>query len=406
MKIFGREISFSRVENKDVKASDNNRPYKKIKNERQIYPERQDIGKWRASVTSAESIDNPNRYNLLKLYKDVDIDAHVTSLVNTRKNMILGSDFIVTKDDVEDEEKTALINKKWFNDFNKLALDAKMWGYSLIQFGDIIEDEFTDIELIPRQYVKPEFSIVTENPSGYVGENYTELPYSDWCIGVGEKRDLGIYAKVAPLYLWKKGALGAWAEFSDKFGSPIRIGKTDLNDKKTRDNMELMLRNMGQSAWGLFNTDDEMQLLEAEKTDAFEVFNQLIERCNSEISKLILGQTGTADTKAFVGSAQVHERIAQMYEKADEVDLASIHNYQLIPLLNKHGFGFEGYKIQRKSDDGLKIDQQIRVDDMLLKYYHLSEEEILERYDRTVEKKEVKESDMKEVKNKLDDYYS
>ncbi|MFK5282397.1 hypothetical protein ACI3PL_22835, partial [Lacticaseibacillus paracasei] len=86
--------------------------------------------------------------------------------------------------------------------------------------------------------------------------DYTELPYSDWCIGVGQKRDLGLLLKITPLVIWKKNALGAWAEFIEKFGSPIRIGKTDSNDLQSVNNMENMLKNMGVASWGLFKTDD------------------------------------------------------------------------------------------------------------------------------------------------------
>jgi phage gp29-like protein len=87
--------------------------------------------------------------------------------------------------------------------------------------------------------------------------------------------DLGIFMKAAPLVLWKKNAMGAWAEFIEKFGSPIRIGKTDSTDQQSVDNMEGMLRNMGVAAWGLFKTDDIIELVESSHTDAYEVFKNI-----------------------------------------------------------------------------------------------------------------------------------
>jgi Protein of unknown function (DUF935). len=61
-----------------------------------------------------------------------------------------------------------------------------------------------------------------------------------------------------------------------------------------------------------FDTDDLIELVESNRSDAYNVFDMMIQRCNSEISKLILGQTGTLDEKAYVGSAEVQERVLKM----------------------------------------------------------------------------------------------
>lgn len=404
MKIPFTSIEFS-FNNKTATASDDQRPKNFIKHQQQLFPSRQDVGGWRRSVTVAKSIRNPNRTELYRLYDDVVIDAHVTAAITNRKNAILGAEFMVTKNGIEDEEKTKLIKTKWFLDFTNHALDSKYWGFSLVQFGDIIENEFSDIELVPRQYVKPEFGIVTASTGQNTGQSYLEPPFSEWSIGVGDKRDLGLLMKVAPLYLWKKGALGAWAEYSDKFGTPMRIGKTDAKDLKTTTNMTNMLRNMGSSAWGMFDLSDEIQLLETAKTDAYQVFDMMIERCNSEISKLILGQTGTTDEKSFVGSAQVHERVADMYRDADETFIENIYSYQLVPFLIGHGFDLEGCKIEVREDNELTLDEKTKVDDMLLKNgFDIPEDYIQETYGTPVTKK-AEPIDPNKVKNKLDEYY-
>ena len=178
MKILGKEISFN-FSNKDTTASEDQRPRSVIKYEQQLIRSRQDIASWRSALLSAESILYPNRTRLYTLYKDVVLDAQVTALMTTRKNAILGSDFVVKNKAGEvDEKKTELIEKKWFRDFIDLSLDSIFWGHSLIQFGDLKNDEFTEVELIPRQYVKPEYSIVTDTPANITGVNYLEEPYA------------------------------------------------------------------------------------------------------------------------------------------------------------------------------------------------------------------------------------
>jgi hypothetical protein len=169
------------------------------------------------------------------------------------------------------------------------------------------------------------------------------------------------------LAIWKKNALAAWADFQEIFGSPLRIGKTNLKDGETADNMEKMLKNMGVAAYGMFDTDDVIELVETKRSDAYQVFDQMLVRCNSEISKLILGQTGTMDEKSFVGSAEVHERILQMGLKADKRLILNVLNKQLIPMLEGLGFVFGDFKFNVVKEDALTLEEKAKIDIEFLK---------------------------------------
>jgi phage gp29-like protein len=68
----------------------------------------------------------------------------------------------------------------------------------------------------------------------------------------------------------------------------------------------------------------------------------MIDRINTEISKLILGQTSTTSEKSFVGAAEVHERVLMNYEERDEQFIEGVHNYQLVPFLKEFGLLGEG----------------------------------------------------------------
>jgi len=411
MKIFGREINiFNKVEpvqNVSVNKPATSDIRNTIKVETTLYRVRQTIAEWRTALTSAESIEYPNRYLLYRTYKDIELDAHLTACVQQRKSSLLSKEWIVVdKDGKENEEKTKLIKSKWFYDFLDNSIDSKFYGHSLIQFGSVIEDAFSSIELVPRIYVKPEFDIVTENYAAYSGTNYTENPWRRWCIPVGGKRDLGLYAKVAPLVIWKKNAMGAWAEYQEIFGAPIRIGKTNVRDKATSSNMENMLKNMGVSAWGMFNTDDIIELIESNKTDAHEVFDKMIDRCNSEISKLILGQTGTTDEKAFVGSAKVHETVFKNISWQDEIFLENVCNLQLIPLMNGLNMGMNDVRIIAKQSDEFSLLEKSDLDVKLINTgkYKLTPQYIKEKYNTEVI--EVSEPNtVKSINNSLESYY-
>lgn len=385
----------------------------RIKQETQIYRISTDLQIYRNAVVGAESITNPQRYNLYQVYNQVMIDAHVTSVLSQRKAITLSKEFCVYgPDGEEDDEKTKLIRTKWFHEFLEHCLDSIFWGHSLIQFESIVTvnniDQFKCADLVPRLYVKPEFHVVTTDYSATTGTDYLEAPYNVWCIGVGKPRDLGLLMKIAPLQIWKKSALGAWAEYVEKFGTPLRILYSDTKDAQSQSEENAMMQNMGTSFYAILGTDQKFDLREFRGQDAFEVFDQMINRCNSEISKLILNQTGTTEEKSFVGSAEVHERVLDTLGWADEKFITSVLNYQLIPLMNAHGFGLDGCIIKVESEDDFSIEDRAKFDIELLKTgkFTFDPEYIKENYGSEVIPVEEPEENPMDISNMLKKYYS
>lgn len=408
MKILGLQIPFTNITNKteivpveSYATKGGLFPTEAIPYETTLSREKQNIATWRSALINAESIHYPNRTELYRCYKDTMIDAHVTSVISTRKNALLSSDFIVVdKTGKEVEEKTKLLHSKWFYDFIELSLDSIFYGHSLIQFDNLINDQFIGVDLVPRQYVKPELNLITPNTSEMKGKSYLEDPYKDWLIGVGSKRDLGLLMKITPLVLWKKQALTSWAEYVSTYGIPSRLGKTDVRDTKTRNLMVSMLRDMGSSGFAVVDKEDEVTIMNPSNASGQDMFDKLIERCNSEISKLVLGQTGTTDEKSFVGSAKVHEKIMHQYNESDERLLMNVLNNQLIDLLNKHGLGFEGLLIKIEEDNDLTVDQKFLIDSKLMEFYDIDPKYILETYGTPV----IKKSGVTNVTNSINGF--
>jgi Protein of unknown function (DUF935) len=350
--------------------------------EQQLQRVRQDANKFNVALQAAESTMYPNRFLLMQTYQQIILDAQVQSGLLQRKSKVL-SQAVVLKNAAGDidEEKTKLFQSKWFYDFSNLALDAYFWGHSLIQFGPVINDAFEYVELVPRIYVVPEKSLVRQNTATVTdGVYFNEAPYNNWCIGVGGKTNLGIGMYVTPYVIWKKNALASWAEFAEIFGSPIRIGKTDVRDEVTRKNMENMMRNMATAAWAVLDLNDSVDLVQASRTDAFQVFDKMVERCNSEITKLILGQTGTTDEKAYAGSANVQASVADMIAKQDILNMEYIINLQLLPMMNRLGFGLDGYKAEYDNTETLPLSEQIKIDAEIMKKYNLNIEYLEAKY--------------------------
>ena len=350
--------------------------------EQQLQRVRQDATKFNVALQAAESPIYPNRFLLTQTYQQIILDAQVQSGLLQRKSKVLSQAIVLRNAAGEvDEEKSKLFQTKWFYDFSNLALDAYFWGHSLIQFGPVINDSFESVELVPRIYVVPEKNLVRNNTATVTdGVIFTEAPYNNWCIGVGGKNNLGIGMYVAPYVIWKKNALASWAEFAEIFGSPIRIGKTDVRDETTRKNMENMMRNMATAAWAVLDLNDSVDLVQASRTDAYQVFDKLTERCNSEITKLILGQTGTTDEKAYAGSANVQANVADMIAKQDILNMEYVINLSLIPMMNRLGFGLDGYKAEYDSTETLPLSEQIKIDAELMKQYKLNVDYLENKY--------------------------
>lgn len=372
----------------------------------------QDIQTYQTAVRSAENIQAPNRINLLRLYQDVVIDAQVSTVMASRKNAILSRSFnLLNKNGEIDLEKTKLLNRgDWLYKFIDYSLDSIFYGYSLIQFdykfdfmGNRIDYDFK-IDIVPRTYVCSEYGLVVPAQGQFsTGIPYHDAPYKYWNIPVGEIRDLGLLQKLSPLYIWKKNSFSSWAEYTEIFGVPMRIIKTDMTDETTKKNALHMMKNMGAGGAGIFDKNDLIEVLDGKQSDG-SIFNNIIERCNTEIAKLVLGQTGTIEEKAFVGAAEIHERVLQQYTGRDEKFIENLFTTHLIPFLNLHQFGFEGCSIEIAPLDELGLQEQITNIIELSKVFDIEPSFVEEKTGIKVLgiKQDIK-NDIKDVTNSIQD---
>lgn len=393
LRIFGREIAtFGAVENKARNKTQAADLLKKIKKS-QLVRTREDVKKWRDALSLAESELNPDRTALIRLFKDIALDAHLSSLCETLKLKVTGSPFFIENaaGDIDDELSKAF-RVKWFRDLVGFIVEARFWGYSLVQFGDIRSGTFTSVELVPREYVIPEKRAVKSDLHVTMsGLNYfDERPFDLWTLFIHEPGDMGLFTKAAPLAIWKKNVLGAWSEAAELFGMPVRLGKTDINDPAAYANMTKMLEEMGSAAWGVFDNDDTIELIEITKSDYYNVYDKLIDRANSEMSKLILGQTMSSDNGSSRSQAEVHERVLDDYVNALKTYVADVVNNSLFPLMLRHGILTPGARYRHDNEEKIDIKTRFDMVDKLVKSnkYEIEPEYIVETFGIPVEKKE------------------
>jgi len=370
----------------------------------QLFRFNKQIDNWKLGINCFEDVHHPTTETIISVYNDVVIDAHLSAALDNRISKTSSKDFKIVDEKGEELDETAIFQAQWFRDFMRYSLESKFYGYSLVQFGDRVADGFKMVKLVPRQYVYPQKQAVRTSPQNTVDLiSFDKGQYKPWTIGVGRPDDIGLLMKASPLVIYKKTALGAWSEFTELFGSPFRFGKTDVRDEALRDNMYDMLDNMGRNAFGVFHTDDELEYIKDNQTDAHHVFDELIERTNSELSKLILGSTMTMDDGSSRSQSEVHERTTGAIEKEDAIFMSEVVNKQLIPWLNTyHGFNIQGKWVFDETENMGKV-EQFKIDLELVKAgFNVPKEYFTETYGTPIDESIEPVETTKDLNNLLE----
>ena len=322
---------------------------------------KQDVQKWRDALDRAENVYYPTRVQLLNIYADVVLDLHLSSVLETRKINVLGQAFkLVDQAGKENPKLTKLLRKPWFRQFCRYALESLDYGHSLIEFPVPVDGEFHRVTLVPRQYVFPEAHLVRTMPGMIIGVDYENDPaYSPWLMEVGDRHDLGLLLKAAPAIIWKKTVMGAWAGFTEMFGTPYRT-VTGAMDGPQMDACNTMMSDMGQAGYGVFPEGVKVDFIAPATGNAL-LYDKFIERINSELSKLVLGQTMTTDSGSSRSQGEVHERVSDAYTKEDSVFLSELINEQLLPFLLTHGYPVAGFEFQFEDTENLGKEKQFLI---------------------------------------------
>ncbi len=352
---------------------------------------KKDIAIWRQAWQMAISIDTPKRAQLYDIYTDCLVDLHLTGCIGQRKGKTLQKEFrLIGKDGKENEAATALLKKEWFFDFMDLALDSRFWGHSLIQLGDIVPDDdglrFSNVELVPRKHVVPEYGIITREASDdwQNGISYREGDFANWCIEVGKPRDLGLLLKCAPSCISKKNMLTFWDMFGEIFGAPMRIARTNSVDEEERRKIEHSLDSMGAAFWALFPEGTDIDIKESSRGDAYNVYDRRVDRCNSELSKGTLMQTMTIDSGSSLSQSETHLEIFEDVIAADARLIACIVNDKLLPLMVMHGFPVKGLSFEWDNAATFSPSEQREMERVLLEYYEIDPQYFIDKYNVTI----------------------
>lgn len=354
------------------------------------------LKEWQQAVDLARHPQMLNRRQLMLVYDNVMYDLHLDSVVDTRVLNAQGAArYLKDQNGDIDLGASALLKTEWFNCFLKEAIMSHFYGFSLLEFFEmgvplqiqlnkkkLQVTPFKEAKLVNRMHVRPPLKrwYVNTFDDKDTGFGYSEPPYNNYYIGIGDPESLGKLLKIAPIVLAKRYAFAAWSEYDEKIGIPFRKvimqGQNGGREKKLAE----IMRNMGSAGWGIFHQGETVELLQAQGSDPHKCFLELINLIDAQVSKTVLGQTMTTDQGSSRSQAEVHQDTGNIRFKSDQEFIEHYVNTQLLPLLIARGYPLEGYTYEYDQSQQLDAQKQINVDQVLLQYFDLDPEYISNKY--------------------------
>lgn len=315
---------------------------------------RADIETWQKALKAADNIERPRRARLYNLYKDILIDAHLTSQIKLRMLHTLATPFTIKNPDgnVNEEVTKLLSNADYATDITKNILWTPYYEHTLIDLtfnkaGKLI------VELVPRNNVIPEKGILLFKEDSEAGILYREEHvFGSGLLEFWEKDDYGLLNKAIPHVLFKRFAQSCWSELCEIYGIPPRFMKTNTQDTEMLDRAENMLRDMGSAAYFIIDTTEEFEFAKGADTNG-DVYNNLITLCKNELTTLIITVVIGQDTK--FGNESKEKSSIGLFDKvvlSDKTMVTKHWNQTVLPALAQLGiipFGLT-YEYQPEED--------------------------------------------------------
>lgn len=393
---------------------------------------RQDVLSWRKAMQEAEQSYFPHRVKMMQMFYDTINNGDVYSILEKRKNLTMLKNYKIVDSKGNDIEKTTELftDKVWFSNFISYALDAQFFGYSLIQLGDLVEDEFPKCQIVKRHNVSPDRHNVTSVIYSLSGQNFLDADIRDWYVWCSTPNRIGtaecgfgLLYVVALYEIFLRNTLGYNGDFVELFAQPYRVAKSSKKEGPEYDMLEMAMRNMGATNYAIIDPQDEIEFIESKLGGTgFKAYESFDERNKKIISKIILGhEDAISATAGKLGSGDNEESdIQQALEDVERIDskyIKSIINSQLIPKMRKLGVNipidakFEWVNDKEKQEEREREDEingklATVVKTLFDAGFEVDENYIIERSLIPIKKKEiVEQKPLEDFKNRINSIY-
>jgi hypothetical protein len=266
-----------------------------------------DIRSWRNSIREIESPTQPARVQAMRMFIDVWENPHVKAVIDRYKELTTLRDYEIfqmkgKKKVVSDDLTQQAEEQSWLNFYIDETVNALLFGYSLIELGDIVDDKFPNITTFPRENIRPdsrEGVVLTPMVHSMYGLNLSDDPLIELCnhwiptksVRGANKCGSGLLYNISLAEIHLRHILEWNADYVEMYGQPIKVGKTRKTGED-RDEFEAFLANSASNAYVLLDkgTEDEITYEMAQNAGtAWKSYENFEQRLLSIIYKLVLG---------------------------------------------------------------------------------------------------------------------
>jgi len=150
----------------------------------------------------------------------------------------------------------------------------------------------------------------------------------------------GLSRPAAWAYMFQNFTTKSWQIFLEVYGHPLRLGKYDFGASKEDKQILLRaVRNLAADAAAIIPASMSIEFEAAPTATGASLHQGNLEWWNQQISKLVLGQTGTTDTGQYVGTADAHQQVRDDIQADDAAQLAATLSRDVIRPLVDLNFG-------------------------------------------------------------------
>lgn len=279
-----------------------------------------------------------------------------------------------------DPEETKKIQGTQFEKIIHAAVDAKLYGYSLVEIlPDVVPETglLREVNIIERRNVLADQNRVVQRqgiwlPGWDLEEERFKHNYA--LINTG---GFGLYAATTPLILAQKFVLSNWVNFAHTYGQPIIHGKTAAEDDISRKRLASSIAKAATNKVVVTGKDDEIDIKAFTMSNSEKIYDSLIAYVDREVSNLILGSESMAGaTQSYVGSTKAHTDIFRARVKNWRKWIENVVNEKILPILFYWDFIKPGVVFKYNSKQDMSTEDKIKVYDMLTDKYEVAPETI------------------------------
>lgn len=298
-----------------------------------------EIKDWQKAVMEATDPERPRRYLLYYIYQNLLRDDDLQATIENRVLPLqMASYKIVDRKGNKVEKAQRLLERTWFQDLRKMCVMSQLQGTLLVDLTEKINKDTMEIEEIsevPQCNYIAQVGAILEKSTDNQGISYRTGGMETYYYQFGKDWDLGLLNVLAmPIYAKKLG-FGSWLNYIDLYGIPWLFVVTNRMDTDRRDELYEMMEDMRAARFGVLHSPETVEFGKEVSGNTTNAFDPFMERCHKIITRLILGQTGTTNSEAYEGTAEVHEKVEKYRHEADKLLFQYVFNQEIIPRLIK-----------------------------------------------------------------------